>query len=448
MKTLELFPEGTRVDPEGQVWLGGCPTSDLAHEFGTPLYVFDETTLRARSREYVRAVAEFYPGEGEIAYASKAYLNLALAQLFHQQDLGLDVVSGGELYVALQAGFPARRIHFHGNNKSEAELIMALEAGVGRIVVDNARELELLERVAAERTVRVRIWLRLSPGVDAHTHAYRKTGQLDSKFGFPLATGDAERALVAAENSPHLDLVGVHAHIGSQIDQVAPFVMATSALLDFVADMKAQHGFHLEEFSPGGGWGVAYQETDIVPPVSQYVKQVCEAVVAACRSHSLRLPRLVLEPGRSIVAPAGVALYRVGARKEIPGVRTYIGIDGGMADNIRPALYGAGYTALAALKAAAAAEDTVTLAGKFCESGDVLIRDVTLPHLEAGDLLAVPGVGAYCLSMANNYNMAVRPAVVLVKGGKAALIQRRETFADLIDRDLPLPDEPAAEPQS
>jgi diaminopimelate decarboxylase len=439
MKRLALFPLGTHLDEQGEFWVGGCSASSLAQEFGTPLYVFDETTLRERCRGYRQALAKYYPSAGQMAYASKAYLNLALAQLLAQESLSLDVVSGGELYVARQAGFPAERIHFHGNNKAPAELAMALDEGVGRIVVDSFHELDALERLASERRIRVPIWLRLSPGIDVHTHTYRKTGLLDSKFGFPLETDAAEGALARAMTSPHLELVGLHAHIGSQIFDVEPFAEAVTLLVDFAAAMRARHGFTLRELSPGGGWGVPHHEAPPPAPLDRYVQAVSQAVVDGCRRHGLALPKLVIEPGRSIVAQAGVALYRIGARKEIPGVRTYVSVDGGMADNIRPALYGARYTAVVANKAHLPAEETVTIAGRFCESGDVLIRDITLPRLAAGDLLAVPGVGAYCLPLASNYNLVPRPAVVLVGDGQAALIQRRETFQDLTARDLPLP---------
>jgi diaminopimelate decarboxylase len=438
MKTLSLFPMSTRFDENGELWLGGCSASSLAQEFGTPLYVFDEATLRARCREYGQALAQHYPGPAQVAYASKAYLNLALAQLFAQEDLSLDVVSGGELYVARRAGFPAVRIHFHGNNKTPAELAMALDEGVGRIVVDNFHELDVLEQLAAERRVCVPVWLRLSPGIDVHTHVYRKTGLLDSKFGFPLETDAAEHAVARAVASPHLQLVGLHAHIGSQIFDLKPFAETVALLVDFAAAMRARYGFALRELSSGGGWGVPHHEAAPLAPVERYVRAVCQAVIDGCRRHELALPTLVIEPGRSIVAPAGVALYRVGARKEIPGVRIYVSVDGGMADNIRPALYGARYTALVANKAHLPAEETVTVAGRFCESGDVLIRDIALSRLAAGDLLAVPMVGAYCLPLASNYNLVPRPAVVLVRDGQAALIQRRETFQDLTARDLPL----------
>jgi diaminopimelate decarboxylase len=373
-----------------------------------------------------------------VAYASKASLNIGLAQLVAQEGLALDVVSGGELYVARQAGFEPELIHFHGNNKSLDELVMALEVGVGRIVVDSFHELGMLERLAADRGVRAAIWLRLSPGVDVHTHGYRKTGLLDSKFGFPLETGQAEQALVRAMQSPHLHLRGLHAHIGSQITELTPFADTVNALLGFAASMQETHSFQLKEFSPGGGWGVPYHQDDVPAPLEQFVVTLTQAVVDGCERFGLSLPELVIEPGRSIIAPAAVALYQVGARKEIPGIRTYVSVDGGMADNIRPALYGARYAALVGNRAAAPAEEMVTIAGRFCESGDVLIRDVELPSLQPGDLLAVPVVGAYCLPLASNYNMMPRPAVILVKDGRARVLQRRETYEDLVARDVPL----------
>ena len=436
VETLTLFPLGTRSNEKGELWLGGCAASSLAQEFGTPLYVFDEATLRTRCREYQQALAQHYPGTAQVAYASKAYLNLALAQLFAQEGLSLDVVSGGELYVARQAGFPSERIHFHGNNKTPTELAMALDEGVGRIVVDNFHELDALERLAAERRIQVPIWLRLSPGIDVHTHIYRKTGLLDSKFGFPLETDAAESALARATASLHLELVGLHAHVGSQIFDLEPFAMAVALLVDFAAAMRARHGFELRELSPGGGWGVSHHEADPPAPVDRYVQVICQAVVEECRRHGLALPTLVIEPGRSITGPAGVALYRVGGRKEIPGLRTYVFVDGGIADNVRPALYGAQYKAIVANKANDPATETVTIAGKYCESGDVLIKGISLPPLVSGDLLAVPACGAYSLSLSSNYNLALRPPVVMVKNGQAKLIRRRESYEDLLRNDV------------
>jgi diaminopimelate decarboxylase len=438
---LSLFPDTAQISPQGRLQIAGLEASRLAAEFGTPLYVFDETTIRARCRTYHVALATHYPAPSEVSYASKAFLCTAMAQLAAQEGLGLDVVSGGELHTALRAGFPAERIHFHGNNKSPAELTAALEAGVGRIVVDNFFEMEALGRLAAQRDVTAAIWLRLSPGVDAHTHAYRKTGLLDSKFGFPMSTGHAADAARQALAHPHLALVGLHAHVGSQILKIEPFCQTVEALLDFAAEM-ATHGFALRELSPGGGLGVRYAPSDPPAPIETYVQTLSRAVVQSCRASGLPLPRLVLEPGRSIVGQAGVALYTIGARKEIPGVRTYVGVDGGMADNPRPALYGARYTALLADKADHPPVETVTIAGKFCESGDVLIRDVRLPRAEPGELLAVPVSGAYNLAMSSNYNLAPRPAAVLVRDGQAWPILRRETYDDLARRDLPLPGPP------
>ena len=434
---LGLFPHTAQVAPDGHLYLGGLDTVALAAEFGTPLYVYDEATLRTNCRTYRDALAAHYPAPAEAAYAAKAFLCTAMAQLAAEEELGLDVVSGGELHVALRAGFPAARIHLHGNNKSPAELAFALDTRVGRIVVDNLYELETLAQLAAERDVVAAIWLRLSPDVDAHTHAYRKTGLLDSKFGFSPATGDATRAVWQALSSPHLTLTGLHAHIGSQIFEDAPFVQTVEVLLDFATEMQSC-GFELRELSPGGGLGVRYVESDAATPIERYVQAVSGAVVKGCRARGLPLPRLVLEPGRSIVGPAGVALYTVGARKEIPGVRTYVSVDGGMADNPRPALYGARYTAIVANKADLPPSETVTVAGKFCESGDVLIRDLPLPGTGPGDLLAVPVSGAYNLAMSSNYNQAPRPAAVLVCDGQARLILRRETYDDLTRRDQPL----------
>jgi diaminopimelate decarboxylase len=479
----KLWPLSARVDGRDELWIGGCAASALAETYGTPLYVFDEETLRTQARAYRDALARHYPGTAQAAYASKAYLCTALAQLFAEEGLDLDVVSGGELYVALRAGFPAERIHFHGNNKSREELMEALAAGIGRIVVDNFHELEMLATLSADSrsthyVSRVPIWLRLSPGIAAHTHAHIQTGHLDTKFGFPIATGDAERAVRLAMHAPGLELIGLHCHIGSQIYEPETLADATAVLIAFAAEMRDRHSFVLRELSPGGGWGVPMTEEDPEAPVDPYIAALAAAIAGTCRAHGLDLPHLVLEPGRSLVARAAVALYTVGARKEIPGVRTYVSVDGGMADNIRPALYGAKYTALRIANSVPRSfghcelriadsephnpencesneteselrnsnSEIVTIAGKFCESGDVLIRDIELPRTEAGDpatgsggsLLAIPMAGAYTLSMASNYNQARRPAVVLVREGRSRPIQRRETYADLVARDVPL----------
>jgi diaminopimelate decarboxylase len=448
---LELFPDTAEVGPQGHLRISGLDVMDLAETYGTPLYVYDEVTLRARCRAYRETLATYYPAQSAVAYAAKAYLCTALARLFKAEAAGqgapmeLDVVSGGELYIALQGGFSPARIHLHGNNKSPAELALALDVGVGRIVVDNFTELTRLADLAAQRRSQVAIWLRLLPNVDVDTHAYRKTGLLDARhkpFGFPIATGDAARALQLALAAPYLLPVGLHAHIGSQIFETRPFVQMVAALLDFAAEAQAATSFKLQELSPGGGLGVRYVPTDPQLSVEAYGRAVSDAVVQGCRARGLALPRLVLEPGRSIVGPAGVALYTIGGRRVIPGGRTYVSVDGGMADNVRPALYGARYVAVNLTprspfykKRLERGRKDVTVVGKFCESGDVLIWDCALPELEVGDVLAVPVCGAYNLAMSSNYNGALRPAVVLVNKGRARLMQRRETFEDLVRRD-------------
>ncbi|MDI7275492.1 MAG: diaminopimelate decarboxylase [Anaerolineae bacterium] len=432
-ESLRLFPSTAQVDAHGRLWLGGCLARDLAEQFGTPLYVYDAEMLLARCAE-ARSALERYPGRRRLAYASKAYLCLGLAQLFAHQGLDLDVTSAGEIAVAQAAGYPPERVHLHGNNKSERELAMALDWGIGTIVVDGFHELEMLGRLTAGRASPQKVWLRVAPGIDVHTHPHRKTGLLDSKFGFTLETGEAAAALRLAQGMAGLKVVGLHAHLGSQVFEPEPFARAAASLLDLAADER----FIPLELSPGGGWGVATGPGEADLPLASFAEAIASAAVERCARHRLPLPTLVVELGRAIVAPAGVALYRVGARKEVPGVRTYLALDGGMGDNVRPALYGARYAALAAEAAASPPEEVVTLAGRFCESGDVIARDVPLPRLRPGDLVAVPRAGAYCLAMASNYNLVPRPAVVLVRGGKACLLQRRETAADLLARDLPL----------
>lgn len=429
----EVWPLTTQVNAAGHLEIGGCDAVELVREFGTPLYAFDEATLRRGARACLSAAGGAYP-EVRVIYACKAFINIGLARLLSEEGLGFDVVSGGELYAVKQAGAPLEGVYFHGNNKSAEELRLALDWGVGRVVVDSFHELGLLEAMAAEAGG-VDIMLRLSPGVEAHTHDYLKTGILDSKFGFPIATGQAEQAVVQALGAARLKLVGLHCHIGTQIFQLRPYQEAVDIVFAFAGAMARRYGLEMREFSPGGGWGIRYLAADDPPPLEEAVAAVAQAVRAAAEREGLPLPRLVLEPGRSIVGPAGVALYTIGARKEIPELRCYISVDGGMGDNIRPALYGAKYQALVANKPQEPPSEVVTIAGKYCESGDVLIRDIVLPPLEAGDILAVPAAGAYCLAMASNYNLALRPAVVLLKDGRARLIRRRETYEDLLRCD-------------
>ncbi len=430
-----LLPITARANPAGHLEIGGYDTVELARRFGTPLYIFDEATLRGQCRDYVQALGVNYP-HSQVIYACKAFINLALAQILHQEGLGLDIVSGGELYVASKAGFPLEKVYFHGNNKSAEELALALDLGVGRIVVDNLHELRLLNDLATQKGRRVPVLLRLSPGVDAHTHAAVTTGIVDSKFGFVIVTGQAEEAMVQALAAPGLEVVGIHAHIGSMIFELEPYRRTIEIMLDFAADMQARHGFVWQEFSPGGGWGIAYTAQDNPLTIQQVVETVTATLKEGVQKRGLPLPKLVIEPGRSIVGRAGIALYTVGASKEIPGLRKYVAVDGGMADNIRPAIYGSAYTALAANRMGDLPQETVTIAGKYCESGDVLIRDIALPRLVPGDLLALPSAGAYCLAMASNYNLALKTAVVMVKDGQARLIRRRETYEDLLRLDV------------
>ncbi|MFN8501705.1 diaminopimelate decarboxylase family protein [Kouleothrix sp.] len=459
-----LWPDTAEVLANGHLAIGGCDTAALAREFGTPLYVLDAATFDAAARGYLAALARHYPGRSAAHYAGKALLNTAVAQLAARAGLGLDVVSGGELFVALRAGVPAEHIHLHGNAKLRAELQQALEAGVGAIVADSLDELATLARLSAGRAAPQPIMLRVTPDIAADTHAHIQTGHAASKFGFALDALDAAAACVAA--APGLRLRGLHAHIGSQIFSYAAIERAVGVLLDCAARLRDQHGIVVDTISPGGGLGVPYTADQPQPDYAAYVAAISRALAEGCAARGLPLPALVLEPGRSIVARAAVALYEVVATKPLSSadeqprtkdeplaeasadpsslvvrpsaVTRYLHIDGGMADNIRPALYGARYTALLANRAAAAPAEVVHVAGRFCESSDVLLRDVPLPAAQLGDLLAVAVAGAYTLSMASNYNLVPRPALVLVQNGQARLVQRRETYADLAARDVPL----------
>lgn len=435
------WPTTTERDGDGRLLIGGARLTDLAEVHGTPLYMFDEATLRQRARAMRQAFAAVYP-DSRVVYAGKAYLSPAIVAMLWEEGLGLDVVSGGELYAGLAAGVPPQAMTFHGNNKSEQELREAIEAGIGRIAVDNLWELELLARLTAGRSTRVPVLLRLNPGVDVHTHTKMLTGAIDSKFGFPVATGAATEAVERALAIPGLDLVGFHAHIGSQIFDSSLVGRTIEVMLAFAAEMRDRLGLVTRAIDPGGGFGVGYDRSQPDVSIADWAAAAAEAIRTGCAKHDLPLPELTVEPGRAIVGPAGVALYRVGARKAIPGVRTYVSVDGGMADNIRPSLYGASYTAALANRAGGEATEPVTIAGKYCESGDVLIERIDLPPLEAGDLLAVPVAGAYCLAMASNYNLACRPAVVLVRDGEATVIRRRETYADLLATEIS-PEDPS-----
>ena len=429
-----VFPDTATANAAGHLTIGGCDAVDLAEQYGTPLYVLDEATLRARCRQFADAFAHRY-SNSQAVYASKAYINPALARIFAEEGLGLDVVSGGELAVAQAGDVPLDKVYFHGNNKTPAELAEAVAAGIGRIVVDSFHELDLLEQICADAGKTQDILVRVSPGIDPHTHAYTTTGIIDSKFGFSIQTGDAERAILQAIAAPHLNLLGLHFHLGSPIFELEPYQAATDLVLRFAAGLREQ-GLHLQEFSPGGGFAIAYTRDDQPPAAGDYAEAIVSTLTATCAELGMEQPSLVIEPGRSIIGPAGVALYRIGAIKEIPGVRTYVSVDGGMGDNIRPALYQASYEVLSANRPGAEADSTVTIAGKYCESGDVLASDILLPTPAAGDVIAIPAAGAYCPSMASNYNLNPRPPIVLVNNGESRLIRRRESYADMMLCDL------------
>jgi len=430
---LPIFPLTARVSNQGHLIVGGCDTVELATEFGTPLYIFDEFSLRSKCTEFREQFGRRYKNI-LIIYAAKAFINRALALILNEEGLGLDVVSGGELGIAQSVGFPLDRVYFHGNNKSAEEIRLALKWRVGRIVVDNFYELAMLDKMANEQGYIPDILLRLSPGVDPHTHKYIATGVVDSKFGFPLSSG--EEAIAQAMSASNLNLVGLDFHLGSLIFDAEPYQQAIELIVNLAAEMKDKYGFELKELNVGGGFAIQYSLDSPAPPVSLYAEVITSKIVSKCRELKLILPRLIIEPGRAIVGQAGVALYKVGVVKDIPGIRCYVSVDGGMADNIRPALYGAKYEAVVANKLLEKEAGEVTIAGKFCESGDIIVKGINLPPVSAGDIIAIPSCGAYCLPLASNYNASLKPAVTLVKEGKVRLIRQRETFDDLTRCDL------------
>ena len=432
---LTLFPLTAEVSAQGHLLIGGCDVVDLAEEFGTPLYLFDESTLRHKCHELKDAFCKYHP-DTLVIYASKAFLNRALALIFKEEGLGLDVVSEGELNIAHSVDFPLDKVYLHGNNKTAEELNLGLDWGVGRIVVDNFYELELLDRLAGERGISQNILLRLTPGIDAHTHQYTTTGTIESKFGFPLATGQAEEALNQALSASNLNLLGLHFHLGSPVPEVRTYDLAIEIVLHFAREMGQKFGFDLGEFDIGGGFAIPYTLDSKVPTIVDYARVITGTLNNLISGLGLRRPRLIIEPGRAIVGQAGVALYKVGAIKEIPGIKKYVCVDGGISDNIRPALYGAKYEALVANKALKAESEVVTIAGKLCEAGDILVKDTSLATAHPGDIIAIPVCGAYSIPMASNYNAMSRPAIVMVKEGRARLIRRRETYQDLMSLDL------------
>ncbi|MDM5187709.1 diaminopimelate decarboxylase [Bacillus sp. DX4.1] len=430
-----MYLHGTsRINEQGHLEIGGCDTTQLAKTYGTPLYVYDEVSIREKCRAFHRAFQES-GFSYQVAYASKAFLCMEMCRVAHEEKMSLDVVSGGELYTALQAGFPAARIHFHGNNKTEEEMVMALQANIGCFVVDNFLELEILHDLAEQHGKTVNILIRVTPGVEAHTHEYITTGQDDSKFGFGVSTGQAWQAIKMALEKSNYNVLGIHSHIGSQIFETAGFVRAIEVLRSFLEELREQTGYTVNVLNVGGGFGIRYTEGDTPLTLETYVRAVTNAVREQFTACEYPLPEIWVEPGRSIVGDAGTTLYTVGAVKDIPGIRKYVSVDGGMTDNLRPALYGARYEAMLANRGKEEDEEVVSIAGKCCESGDMLIWDIELPKVASADLLAISCTGAYGYSMANNYNRICRPAVVFAKGGKSQVVVDRETYENIIGND-------------
>ncbi|MBX6394091.1 MAG: diaminopimelate decarboxylase [Alicyclobacillaceae bacterium] len=425
----------SRINERGHLEIGGCDVVDLVRQFGTPLYVYDEVLMRETCREFHEAFRKTGL-KYQVAYASKAFCTQAMCRLVEEEGLHLDVVSAGELHTALTAGFPPERIHMHGNNKSRDELLYGLEAGIGGFVVDNFYELAMLADLAESTGRTATVLLRLTPGVEAHTHEYVQTGQQDTKFGFDMESGQAAEAArrVMAANS--LNWAGIHCHIGSQIFETEGFALAVDRMMEFYARAVQEWNAPLRILNVGGGFGIRYVEEDRPLPIAAYIEVIAERVKAAAGRFGVPVPEVWVEPGRRIAGPAGTTLYTVGSRKEIPGVRRYIAVDGGMADNPRPIIYQARYEAMIANRGREPVQEVAAVAGKFCESGDMLIWDTPLARSFSGDILAVFCTGAYTYSMASNYNRVPRPAVVFVRDGRADLVVRRETLDDVVKYDV------------
>ena len=425
------------INEQGHLTIGGVDTIELAKQYGTPLFVYDTALIRQRARGFVNTF-EKLGITAQVAYASKAFACIAMYQLAAEEKMSLDVVSGGELYTAIKAGFPAERIHFHGNNKSYAELEMAFDTKIGCIVVDNFYEIALLKEISEAKQQSMNILLRVTPGIEAHTHEFITTGQADSKFGFDLNNGQADDAFAQVVAHDYLNLLGLHCHIGSQIFETEGFALAAGRVMAKMGTWKEAHNFEAKVLNLGGGFGIRYTEEDTPLEPHVYVENMIVAVKEEATKANLNVPEIWIEPGRSLVGDAGTSLYTIGSQKTVPGVREYIAVDGGMSDNIRPALYDAKYDAVIANKANAEKAFTYTVAGKLCESGDKLMIDAPLQQAEAGDILAMFCTGAYGYAMASNYNRVPRPAVVFVEDGVHQLVVKRESYEDIIVNDLPL----------
>ena len=446
-----LFPITAQINPADRLEIGGCDVTNLVHQFGSPLYILDEATLRRTCTQYRDAFSRYYPGAAQVIYASKAWNCLAVCAIVGSEGLGMDVVSGCELLTAVEAGVSPDKIYFHGNNKSSQELEIAVETGC-IIVVDNWHELETLVAIAAEKPearsqkpeaspphssissspLPIPIMIRLTPGIECHTHEYIRTGHLDSKFGFDPNQLDEVFQFISQQ--PVLECIGLHAHIGSQIFELQPHQDLGGVMVQWLTK-ATQAGLPIRELNVGGGLGICYTEADDPPSIEEWVQVVATSIKEACEAQGVAYPKLISEPGRSLIGTACVTAYTVGGQKTIPGIRKYIAVDGGMSDNPRPITYQSVYRAVVANRMSAPADQTVTVAGKHCESGDVLIKDAILAEAQPGDILVIPATGAYNYSMSSNYNRIPRPAAVVVKQGEANLIIQRETYADLMRQD-------------
>jgi diaminopimelate decarboxylase len=430
---MKLF--GTMKIQDNQLTIGGVSAENLVKEYGSPLYVFDEALIREYCTDY-RNYFKCEENNNKVAFAGKAFLTVQMCKLLKEENMCLDVVSGGELYTASRAGFPLERVMFHGNNKTLDEIELGVKLGVGNFVVDNCYEMETLNDIAKEYNKVQNIYLRITPGIEAHTHDYIKTGQIDSKFGFAPVETVIEDSIKKAISLENINLAGIHCHIGSQIFDLEPYEDAVEIMLELIRNTKEKFDYLIKEVDFGGGFGIYYTSQDEPRTTEEYCNTIINKVDEVCKRTGQERPILTIEPGRSIVANAGTTLYTIGSVKEIPGVRKYVSVDGGMTDNIRPALYNAEYECAIANRIESASEETVTIAGKCCESGDILLENVKLPEVKSGDILAIATTGAYGYSMSSNYNRIPKPAVVMVKDNEARLISRRESYEDLLKNDV------------
>jgi len=433
---LMLVSENLSINEQNHLVIGKNDTVELAKKYGTPLYVIDEDMFRKNCRIYKEAIDKYYDGNGLALYASKALCCMHFCRVVNEEGMGIDVVSGGELYTALKSGFPMDKVFFHGNNKTYDEIELGIKNGLGHFVVDNDNELEMIDSIAAENNIVQKVLFRIKPGVDAHTHDFVKTGQIDSKFGFALENGEAFEIIKKATEYKNIKIDGIHCHVGSQIFDIEPFNLAAEVMMNFAGDLKDKLGIEINILNLGGGFGIKYVESDDPVPYGEYIKSVSSVIKETANKRNIKVPFILMEPGRSVVAPAGITLYTVGGIKDIKNVKKYVSVDGGMGDNPRFILYGAEYTAVAANHADSPYDDLVTVCGKCCESGDIIIENKKLQKMQKGDILAILATGAYNYSMASNYNRIPKPPVVAVRNGESKIVVKRETYDDIISHDI------------